>query len=796
MANQYDEDEYYSDGGFDGLPVNALHQLERNAINVSQQALEQQQQLANHNEFSTDYGGLGRDRSNADGWQMVDEDQEMPAPPSSDYGFDDEDVIDLDDPTMIHEDATVMIPQVMSPVNQEHVDQFGDAGVEEHAGRGVMVAPEQGVDLQRLQSRITQLERERTALQESLKTAQSDVLSKDGAIAILRSKHDTATKDFERKVLVMQKLHAEEAAKQKSEIEAVRKDQETTKTNNKFLEHDLAQEMERSKRLKGASTNSVRAPPSRATTETAVTPRKTQTLPFRDGFDDHEIMAVSPSKSKDKAGTPKAGAKRKRQAEASPAISLHVSPPQNSPGVPDVHHQPDNEVAIVSKELEMRDANIRTLQRVLSHAPLTGHPRTVEALTKYTFPHMTNVSLSSLLLQGLSQSQTDKDVPVSVQVCYTCMTLWSTCLAKGYFEPLSLILDLLDFVILSETNKITSLLIEPFIPLAIKTMDLIAVPRVKAMNNFGFAASLDRDVQAKLHRFIDDNLVVSLWHTLAISASSQPETARKFWRTMEFEVVLIMLNKAQPLPHITMMLQMVASSVSDDSFGAENADIERQIRNEASTVDRLTSLLFETPQVPSGEEAYTVRELAELRVEIIRTLGTICSTAHGSRILAQHKAVIGRLIRFLELHVTSLSSLPTSSPPLTTATTTTTNSNPNNARLFPSLHDLVMTTINATTRLLYNLLHDHADLIDLRQKLAAVHGGHHKFLVAFSRLAFSERLVLEAGLDDEAVDAAHEILDAVLNSEEGAAVVQAVETPRGSTGTRISMGPPGGSAPG
>jgi len=44
--------------------------------------------------------------------------------------------------------------------------------------------------------------------------------------------------------------------------------------------------------------------------------------------------------------------------------------------------------------------------------------------------------------------------------------------------------------------------------------------------------------------------------------------------------------------------------------------------------------------------------------------------------------------------------------------------------------------------------------------------------VAFTRLAFSDALVLEEGIEEEVVDAAHQLLDEYLTPEEGVALLE------------------------
>ncbi len=55
----------------------------------------------------------------------------------------------------------------------------------------------------------------------------------------------------------------------------------------------------------------------------------------------------------------------------------------------------------------------------------------------------------------------------------------------------------------------------------------------------------------------------------------------------------------------------------------------------------------------------------------------------------------------------------------------------------------------------------------MQAKLAVIPGGVHKHLVALTRLAFSEGLVLERAIDDEVVELARGLLEEGISLEEG-----------------------------
>ena len=134
-------------------------------------------------------------------------------------------------------------------------------------------------------------------------------------------------KEYEHRVAVMLQLHAEEVAKQSAELDSARKDREKVETNNRFLEHDLAQEAQKAKQKRPLKDGNGNIGKTKTATEDSpvTTPKKSKPLPLRDGFNDEEVVVVSPSKPKElsKPSTPRAAAKRKRPAiEKSPSQPL------------------------------------------------------------------------------------------------------------------------------------------------------------------------------------------------------------------------------------------------------------------------------------------------------------------------------------------------------------------------------------------------------------------------------------------------------------------------------------------
>lgn len=177
-----------------------------------------------------------------------------------------------------------------------------------------------------LLTRLPQLELELNAVRLSLQNAKAENQKQAGELSIIRERQKKDAKEHELQLQALNKSRADDAAKQKADLEAKRKEIEAYETNNRFLEHDLAQARdERAKRLKPTRNNTGR-----------LTRQASQSLPYRDGFDDNEIVTLSPSKPKDrsKSSTPKVGEKRKRNAVVSPAPRLQLNQQPSVPSSP------------------------------------------------------------------------------------------------------------------------------------------------------------------------------------------------------------------------------------------------------------------------------------------------------------------------------------------------------------------------------------------------------------------------------------------------------------------------------
>jgi hypothetical protein len=180
-----------------------------------------------------------------------------------------------------------------------------------------------------------QTQNENLNLRRAIGETKTTVQSKTGENAILRQKLEKQAREHHQKESIVRQLYEEKLAKQKAETERIKGENQKVITDNQFLKHDLTLEAGKAKQLQ----RNLKAGGIQSGASPLSTPKKQRVLPFRDGFDDDDIIMLSPSKTRSKPSTPKGGTKRKRLAnEQSP-----MQPPQLPLSEPKVGPPPSNQ---------------------------------------------------------------------------------------------------------------------------------------------------------------------------------------------------------------------------------------------------------------------------------------------------------------------------------------------------------------------------------------------------------------------------------------------------------------------
>lgn len=311
----------------------------------------------------------------------------------------------------------------------------------------------------------------------------------------------------------------------------------------------------------------------------------------------------------------------------------------------------------------------------------------------------------------------------------------SNCFAQH--EPVHLLVDLVNLILVLNPIKTGPDLTNDLMSLVQATADVILVPRCK------------KESPRRDRAEISCVRCLEVMQMMADDCSCDEKEIVRFWRTMRFDFIMMLLNFINPLDEINIMLSMLHTSILDQSFAMIiPPNNGQQDASEAHIIDNLSHLLINTPRTSAGEEPPDAVKLCGVRLHVLSLIEAMCNTTHGSEALAKHRLVIGHLVRIM-------------------------NDELDRVYDYQYGYEQRITLVNTATRLLYHLTSNYAHLVNMQARLSVIPGGEKKFLIALTRLAFSEGGFYEQGIEDDVVDCAHQMLEARVSPEEAEQLVEA-----------------------
>lgn len=399
-------------------------------------------------------------------------------------------------------------------------------------------------------------------------------------------------------------------------------------------------------------------------------------------------------------------------------------------------------------------------------------------LSRFAFPSdPTAASLASLIFEKLPlMGDPYRPIQLLVDFAEHMVSLWARCVAERYWEPVKYIVSLLSFTFDLHTISVAPLVITNLVPVAQSTIFVLAEGR----RRFSEDNMSNSDEHNFLEQHLDMTQIISLLHTSALAcATTRTETedgfaytATGFWRLMSLDVVLLLLTPKQRLSDVIGMLDLLASSSLPGSIGPASADAEPEAVARA-VIERVSAKLTEHPRpAPAPDQRRRVRLAA------LRTLIAFAGCPYGALQLAMHDNALPRLVTCLSASIDDLYDQPIPPnvlPPLPDDVGTP-SWKPPEASSSTDLYRI----ISQSLLLIHTLVTDPhtCNAVDMGQKLSMAHGGNQRYLLALGRLTFAEEdLVMEAGIDGDVVEAAHELLELAVTPDEGETVSEAFGAP-------------------
>jgi hypothetical protein len=311
------------------------------------------------------------------------------------------------------------------------------------------------------------------------------------------------------------------------------------------------------------------------------------------------------------------------------------------------------------------------------------------------------------------------------------------------------LIDLIRFVLQNGTITTAIRLMDDIVSLAQRTADINIIPRFKKLNKNAKVISVHlNDQTVEDSEDVDTQQCLQLLYMTATSCARDYDAMTRFWHCMRFDFISMVLRVVQSIDDIILMVRLLQTCVEQDCFESIKPPSPEGGSAEQHVIDRLSSMLIETPRPLEGQEPYDAADILRLRLIILGLVEKICEQKLCSRAFATHPLALGRLVRVMsdELNAIYASSY---------------------------CHASRSEVVNSSIRILFHLSSVYAQEIDLQDKLRRQPGGVNKFLITLSRLAFSDAVWYERGISEDAFDCAHQLLEDFVTPEEADALKKA-----------------------
>lgn len=366
--------------------------------------------------------------------------------------------------------------------------------------------------------------------------------------------------------------------------------------------------------------------------------------------------------------------------------------------------------------------------------------------------------------------------------------LWARCFEEQYWAPIKYLMPLLSFVFELHVTSVAPLVARSLVPVAQSTICLVADALQSRGPEHGHGAAGQQQQEYKYYEeHIDTVEAMSLLHMCALACATahddDPQSGMdggggggglsSFWRLMSLDMVLILLSPKQRFHDIVNMLDLLSTSALPGSIGPITDDKDPQVVARI-VIERVSARLMESPRSP-----HTPAQKKTIRATALRALLAFARHSYGALQLARHDNALPRLMTCLSTSIDELYDQPISSALLPDAPPLTDEGGEGVSAAPPADASSTMELsriISQCVLLVHALVTDPhtADAADLGRKLALFHGGSQRQLLALGRLTFAEEdLVMEAGIEGEVVEAAHELLELAVSPDEGEVVSEA-----------------------
>ncbi|KAH8883094.1 hypothetical protein GQ53DRAFT_733010 [Thozetella sp. PMI_491] len=660
-------------------------------------------------------------------------------------------------------------------------------------------------------------------LKARLAVLQSELNSAKGEASILRAKYDKSQASHDAEVARLKKQNAEQIANKERQVEAAVAAERNAATELEFTRQDLKEELGRAKSKKREP---VTTPKKTKKWEAGDGFDDIEILPSPSKGQGQRRRDPGPVATSVAERTPSKG-KRKRPAFDSPINALEIH--SEDAALFDTQSTKSPDVARV--DLAKANAFHDFHKLVMAHGSHHGHPLTFDLFARYALPSDSARSFASVLIQELAcMGEPKNPLDLLVEFCNLIIDLWARSLAERYYAPIYDLAALVFFTLQLNAIDVAPRIIHSLVPLAEDTCVLVAQPR--SLGDAA-DLSADIDVTQCLFLIYLSALGCVGAAPLEVGTSDDATGAMaridcraELWRCIRVDFLMIMISTKQQEADFLGTLALLCTSVFPDSIGpipppaltAEEAAAGIPLHTPESVGKSLVNQVSLHLTEPLPWAAPGSAKLCEGRLSVIRTLQAFAASSFGAMFIASSAIAIPRLVTTLSWAIDRLYDMDASQEwdvrellernisnanPDGTEEPTNPNSDPDgtqamdvdekaedekvpapapthtrpravfNPNIEPNPSPLLFQIISQGILLLHTLItHPQTSgAANIATKLVGTHGGSQRYQLMLARLNFAEEdLVLEAGVDAETMELAHELLELFVTPEDGEAV--------------------------
>jgi hypothetical protein len=387
-------------------------------------------------------------------------------------------------------------------------------------------------------------------------------------------------------------------------------------------------------------------------------------------------------------------------------------------------------------------------------------------LSRFYFPDDPETSFSAIVFQKIPlMGDPHRPMQLLVDFANLMSGIWTRCQADQLWEPIKYVLSLISFTFSLHASEVAPFVIPNLAAPAQATMCTLAewqnrIPEGEDQLKNAEFQSMKRHI-----KIVD---ILSVFYTCSLACSAALDVtedevksqATMFWSCISPDLVYKLLSPKQELPDILGMLELLTTCSLPDSLGPITEQRDSPVASHV--INHVTNKLTDY-----HSSVKTREQKSSLYLAALRTLISFSRYPFGAIELASHNLALPRLVACLSTSIDELYDLPIPSnilPP---------HSETGGLRLgseAASYSASLYKIISKCVFLIHSLVTgpDTANIAEIGQKLSMAHGGSQRYLLALGRLTFAEEdLVMEAGIDGETVEAAHELLELAVTPDEG-----------------------------